>query len=114
MKAEELRLGNYVWNDVQNCPVQVNLKILMEQYYREIEGNGLWEPIKITEDWLIKFGFCRFPGRRYIFDISGFWGCKFIDDGLYFPDLEHIINYVHELQNLHYALTGTELLLKEG
>ena len=66
--------------------------------------------IPITEEWLLKFDFKRFP-----------WGL--VKDNLLFKDdlkcsylilqvgngFEVKVKYVHELQNLYFALTGSEL-----
>lgn len=61
MKASELRIGNWVWNDTQNIAVTVDIKILSEQFFREpLVRNGvlkedvLWKPVPLTEEWMLK------------------------------------------------------------
>lgn len=82
----------------------------------------LLEPILLTEEWLLKFGFeliQRVNGKvlsyRYKFleisfntdnkIISVHIGIQRIDDG-------KKIKYVHQLQNLNFALIGEELTIK--
>ena len=103
MKATELRIGNLVWNDIQNIPVKVNLKILAEQeiYYENDEKS--WKPIPLTEEWLLKFGFKK---EDEYWNYKGFklW----FEKGFYHINSEYLIHidYVHQLQNLFFALTG--------
>ena len=79
------------------------------------------KPIPLTEDWLLKFG-CknikdseyyelnyiyklRFFGRQVQYYI--YWGNHVMD-----KKLLRAIKYVHQLQNLYFALTGNELKIK--
>lgn len=112
IKASELRLGNYVWNETQQKAVQVDLKILSEQFYCT-DPKKAWPPIKLTEEWLLKFGFER-SGGLYEKDPLTYllthneallWGeGSCINIG--------VIKYVHQLQNLYLSLTGQELTIK--
>lgn len=100
--------------------------------------NGEYEPIPLTEDWLIRLGFSYSEGLRmhrinecfptcepddyedsvyhhvyfyhngecFGFEVSNEWG----ENGSL---MMSNIKYVHQLQNLYYALTNTELTLKE-
>lgn len=80
-----------------------------------------FEPITITEDWLLMFGFERtetdtggnysyYNGVIYLhsdFSLSLFNGHSDENDTPYFsPELK----YIHQLQNLYFALTGEELV----
>jgi hypothetical protein len=85
------------------------------------------EPIPITEEWLINFNFEK-DGDDYIIehpkDIvkyvltenvlgKGLWILGV--DQFYDKDYKYFswgIKYVHQLQNLYFALTGEELILK--
>lgn len=87
--------------------------------------------IPLTEEWLLKFGFEKEP-MAYSRNIDLFGGGKklsFSGDYLYLVDSEKknttptdIITiwnkdvikqfYVHQLQNLYFALTGEELTIK--
>jgi hypothetical protein len=89
----------------------------------DIEHFSVFKPIPLTEEWLIEFGFSRevkvgsemgtdgVEFRVYHFDVLTFntnhgWWYKVqrIND----TPLE----YVHQLQNLYFALTGEELTRK--
>jgi hypothetical protein len=111
MEAEELRLGNYVWNDVQQIPVKVNLKILSEQFYRK-DKKQLWEPIPLTEEWVLRLGFEKVDNHDYKFNnyVVDLYGIRPYF-GESWQDYRTPIDYVHQLQNLYFALTGTELKL---
>jgi hypothetical protein len=120
MKASELRIGNLIHNKQGNI-VYVNTNHLtLLSYGIENEFN----PIPLTEEWLIKFGFSReakvgsemgtdgVEFRVYHFDVLTFntnhgWWYKVqrIND----TPLE----YVHQLQNFYFALTGEEFKQQE-
>jgi hypothetical protein len=138
MKANELRIGNYVnVPNSEQCPFRIDdfecltyefIKVGQKQIINGKEvhpftwyGKDL-QPIPLTEEWLIKFGFSRevkvgsemgtdgVEFRVYHFDVLTFntnhgWWYKVqrIND----TPLE----YVHQLQNLYFALTGEELTL---
>ena len=107
MKANELRIGNYVFDNLGGT-----LKI---KGINENSDISHIKPIPLTEQWLFKFGFDSC--------INGFWCPKellnvkiskfsvtqiFIsgsDTDLAFNGTE----YVHQFQNLYFALTGEEL-----
>lgn len=118
MKAEELRIGNYVLNpnnnEVHKCTIET-ISDIQNGYLKR-------EPIPLTEEWLLRFGFEK---DRYNFIINfGFDFCVeyYYADNIYSfwiytdDDWHCILNeikYVHSLQNLIYALTGQELTLNE-
>ncbi len=122
MKANELRIGNYVNFGIVNEPIKLtggidseNSTIIMAQ------------PIPLTEEWLLKFGFVK---DTQIFDIQ-YYEKQFLKastlsiqlcNGICEKrnasigyDLEWIfigdIKHVHQLQNLYHALTGKELTI---
>ncbi len=126
MKAEELRIGNWV------------LDAECEPYYFQVEqiskfvGYDLFavyrngsiktkepEPIPLTEEWLVKFGFEKVD---HIHGYS-FWSLsKSKINKCHINVYEHTttwmgynikhVKYVHQLQNLYFALTGEELTIK--
>ena len=68
------------------------------------------KPIPLTEEWLLKFGFKKDNNFTWVnleMELmqreDGFW--IWLGADLY---LEH----VHQLQNLYFALTGEELIIK--
>lgn len=131
MKAEELRLGNLV----SNINPRHNDSILtiesigdnheVNVFYRKYLLSEL-EPIPLTEEWLFKFGFYLRDGFSNTFKLNvekHQYDCSEITysekEGLFrFSNgqqkgttlIPHI-KYVHQLQNLYFALTGEELTL---
>lgn len=109
MMANELRIGNWVRLKYHDHKFQVEAEFIVSVK----KGFELCQPIPLTEDWLLKFGFEHD-------DPNSFWR----KDGFFF-DLYHLpldniiehdskviahVKYVHQLQNLYYALTGKELI----
>lgn len=129
MKANELRIGNLIqWEDDSNNIVKVATiggKGKPWVRYDELdpkEPSGvarLFEfiPIPLTKEWLLKLGFGDFNGY-----FARYWGKNGFEIIVwnnyykkYFFELAKgrtiLIDYVHQLQNLYFALTGEELKL---
>ena len=124
MKAREVRLGNLVMDgkDIE----QVNARMI--DMLVKIEAD--FEPIPLNEEWLIKFGFSQMtdtsPANYRMHKSKMFFYIRygtFTTDGgqtdligyngLFIANkFVRVIRYVHELQNLYFALTGEELTLK--
>jgi len=116
MEAKEFRIGNLVY-DSQKRVVSIDIIHSYKGYLTHPfdERYNDFSPIPLTEDLLLKFGFERdkfyIPTLYYNSklriknDERGFWvnACyNFV-----------LIKYVHQLQNLYFALTGEELTLKD-
>ncbi len=122
MKASELRIGNLV--ELHKQHIEVGWHIISEVY----QGVDQYKPIPLTEEWLLKFGFEEYEG--YDFGISvnkvprfekndisimlsggAFWyATRQYDGGTSDPyEAFRDVQHVHQLQNLYFALTGTEL-----
>ena len=75
-----------------------------------------FKPIPITEEWLLKFGFVQSQDIDTIFGLklNDFWYINEFQIRNNFNSilLDFELKYVHQLQNLHFALTGTHLKLK--
>ena len=121
MEAKELRIGNYLHSIVSNCNHKKGLvEIEIETFAKIRLQNALQslEPIPLTEEWLVKFGFKRSSSKttrlgqlKYnTFDLKG--GSGYVNAFSYGSIIFTHINYVHQLQNLYYALTQTELEVK--
>lgn len=137
MKANELRIGNlvksgkgiYLVSTISEFEIMV-LKSVKDGEYIEC-SNVIYQPIPLTEEWLIKFGFERQVGTKGCNEwILKEWSIEdrseesdsFLKDN---PDIIdcfgvwrwdvylHDIKHVHQLQNLYFALTGEELTIKE-
>ena len=140
MNANELRIGNYI------SPLGKGVTI--------VEGFCTWdgliqsssfaersiedfEPIKITEEWLLKLGLFKITKKEDLWDndeigVYDFKGkiriddffitsndltdftfyVATIDDGMESYQYLNNIIYVHQLQNLYFALTGEELTVE--
>ena len=147
MNAEKLRLGNYV--TINNSEYWPQLKgVLMrvcgisEKEHKDFpdskwsislidtskfpstysQFNQYIEPIELTEEWLIKFGFHKHrPGAGGQDQWAGLTAWSIHDSNWLFRgspnDLRLVgyfntkLKYVHELQNLYFFLTGEELKL---
>lgn len=140
MEAKNYRVGNYLQSKsignfcmvegVEAFPDGTKFKILGSVYCSTDVSSDL-EDIPLTEELLFKFGFKGefFDGQYYF--VAPFLATKFYvhecysGGGFYwvFVDEEGLrdcefpfalpLMYVHELQNLYFAITGEELLLKE-
>ena len=115
MTYKELRIGNYILQDGEEIHGIVGLTI-----YKFSIGQIILEPIPITEEWLLKFGFEK--------NAIGFWWRKHPNpksrdnwDGWYLNKDGELtislgpifvrIQYIHQLQNLFFTLTGKELII---
>jgi len=130
MKATELRLGNLIkigGNTLETyqtyTPTKVTLAILNEiageNKERPDAELSVFQPILLDGKWFRKFGFvkdgkyfCKGAHCNFFTGLMKFKYDKFLeiwqfDIGI-FEDLTRI-QYVHQLQNLYFALTGEEL-----
>ena len=133
MKATELRLGNYITTEYMNKNIFKVISIHSDRiYFESVRENfksdtiqNYIKPIPLTEEWLINFGFEKAKHSHgydcYIkdgfdFDIVShgkYWVLATYTDescanSLYFAHGR--FEYVHQLQNLYFALTGSELV----
>lgn len=118
MKAQELRVGNYV--QLEDKFIEIDIESFSNKNIMDLPLTEWCQPILLTEDWLLKFGFyivnpsfsnkiyynkirpeleIRLSGNEYNLGIESEWLKE--------------IKYVHELQNLYFVLTGEELNKKE-
>ena len=120
MRAQELRILNNVL-DIEGkvCQVmRVHAKGVVG--LSAVDGSYKWEsfslqddvkPIPLTEEWLERFGFVYKNGYGYKFKYG--WISR-KDKYWSYYSLMIKIYYVHQLQNLYFALTAEELTIKEG
>lgn len=107
MEIKELRIGNYVHNNVESFRLEA--KDLM--FLMSFDNIHYAEPIPLTEEWLVKFGFEKdssnctedHPWPDYVKD----------DIVISLPYFEFSygnssveLNYVHKLQNLFSLLNN--------
>jgi hypothetical protein len=110
MKNTEIRIGNFVKrNDL--------IVAVDEQTFWDMKNNPeQYEPVKLTEDWLVR----RFGLEKYEFDNGKLPQYRLenrliVVRGGFFYDYgtSAELKYVHQLQNLYFALTGEELTTKK-
>jgi hypothetical protein len=118
MDSKELRIGNKTSNGIV-------VNIFEDHFFTKV-GDTVYSskyhnanPIPLTEEWLLKFGFKKYSKNEFElatkdFDISFFNGELKLLCGFYAENPISLNNqkYVHQLQNLYFALTGEELTLK--
>lgn len=123
MDVKELRSGNWINTN------EFHVKELQGEHqydpgwYRYVH---MFTPIKLTEEWFVKLGFEDLKGEHAPLYIKNEF---LIEDLTSIPvdfdfsfriqiDSQHSrflrnIEYVHQLQNLYFALTGEELILNK-
>jgi hypothetical protein len=118
IKPNELRIGNlleyFIGED--GCQWETTKLDGWDLYQCEIKNenfNKVHRGITLAEDWLIKLGFYTDSPylTHYIFGLKYNRHTKFFVYGDITFDQ---IKYVHQLQNLHFALTGEELTVHES
>lgn len=126
MKASELRIGNYyMFADSDGIVYRQVQEIKHNQFGLLSDYDGvnfeICRPIQITEEWLLKLGFERqayFDGNYVIKNKDGYCNSIKNNDGewCYNNDVSDAncyfvreLKYIHQLQNLYFALTDEEL-----
>lgn len=133
LNAKELRVGNYLYcKEISQFPIKVNTiwsdpiekgnYIIHFDWEGEDEQTGAdlsnCEPIPLTEDWLLKFGFEEWHEHYFVLHnvIDGTSNFEVtLENGKAYPSIDDTCIYwrkncyVHDLQNLLFALTGYEL-----
>ena len=127
MKATELRIGN--WVRIKDVPTTNEWQVESIGNLQQV-GGQLWsieelEPIPLTEEWLERFGFdkdeeydegglvdYRWTLMYRSLEFVSFWNSEELN-GVNQPQTGVDVEYVHQLQNLYFALTGQELQTDE-
>lgn len=115
LKAKELRAGNYIIFNVNNKPFPVTTTEILQ--VANIEGKltpYFYEPVPLTEELLLKCGFMvrHIDGSDGIFRIYNLGAFTYnTNHGWWYllDKLRFQITSLHQLQNLYYSLTNTEL-----
>lgn len=118
MEVNELRSGN--WIDTKDFHID-EFKGLYQydpEWYKYVH---MFEPIPLTEEWLIKFGFRSIGKNEYDASLETYVLGDFGDFSIEYErdefcqflcnDDSYTIRYVHELQNSYWCLCGKELEL---
>lgn len=138
IKPQDMRYGNLIKGiyytegyDDDNEPKEVICKFLgydpFSNYYwvdsvekSEIEEFDRFEPIPLSEQRLIELGFAKHEKGWFWknWGLNGtviiVWMQPYERYGIQLGEgRTRVLNYVHQLQNLYYSLTGQELTFKE-
>lgn len=128
LKANELRIGNYLniqeqsihWNGYNFKDTIFEIEVIYPKkvYFKGYvlyEEYGSLKPIPLTDEWLINLGAFEFD-NQFIFDR---FRIKYRPDYKFYYVLCKETNayitkveYVHEWQNVVFALNNQELILK--
>lgn len=129
MKANELRIGNYVYdvNEKVSRVEQIGREDISRHPTLSSKSGFLYTsdilPIPLTEEWLLRFGFVQgFLSDPQEFNVLSAYKngkfdiLKFKDEEVFFY-VDHsgnrtCIKSLHQLQNLYFALNADELEIK--
>lgn len=112
MKSSDLRIGNYVLANGKITKVIDVLESGINQMRYDVEYDlEDLEPIELTEEILLKCGFEKeiLEPKHYCIKGMCIWKCN----DMFLCDKNGVhIKYLHQLQNLYFALTNEELNLQ--
>lgn len=117
MKATELRIGNWVKGKYRD-EFPANCETISDLENKSIELSA----IPLTEEWLGRMGFekgrhGRWKNKQgYSYGMDGGYPIIYFPvTGYYFKftGKKYKLKYVHQLQNIYFALAGEELEIKE-
>ena len=117
LKSNDLRIGNF--QQTQKGDILEVILISKERTdHRVVDRDKFpfqykWqsEPIPLTEDWLIRFGFA-YDKKRKCWDKDGFIISTYPNGfHILIAGSDYELKYIHTLQNA-YALTNEELTIK--
>lgn len=138
--AKEIRIGNVIWASNSFTPGPEDFYEIIvasindiDKVVRDSQENGysfdMLYGVPLTPEWLTKFGFVEsnsytenvrrfrkdnftqladYGGQMIVLPEGGF---AYLSCGYYENEID--CAYVHQLQNLYFALTGEELTIKE-
>ena len=121
MEASDLRIGNFVTIVTKNPKKETPL---FTDEIHEIDSNDFYyfddeayTPISLTEEWLFRFGAELDRGIFRLSPMKGYFCLLNLKGDLFYEyNINNVqiikIKYVHQLQNLYFTLTGTELAQK--
>lgn len=123
MEANELRIGNLLYFKNTDMVAKVQLINAPKHFdcrdeFGVFVPNGEYEPIPLTEEWLLKFGFDVLNNNTE-WKICDKYSILYYVNG-YRLQAETVLGsytvcklkHVHQLMNLYFALTGKELTTK--
>jgi len=121
IKANELRIGNKVAMGVHICTINsIHLVPGIDEVHYRVSGFVKFDqyavydyqvdPIPLTPEILDRCGFKKTKFKWRIDEGDAFY--LYGSNGFYAPFVMPEIKYLHQLQNIYYAMTGEELEYK--
>ena len=107
MDIKELRIGNYIYSELIGDKTYVDVEFL-SIHFQFVKCCG----IPITEEWMSNFGFEKTSCDEMTFTSKN--DCfyyRLFEGHIEWNGSKIFIKYIHQLQNLYFALTGEELKL---
>jgi len=110
MENTELRIGNIVNDDESHLIITAeNIEWACIVAEESLTG------VPLTKEWLTKFGFEWMPEAEYTHGAMSKDGIQvWVKNGFVIekPSIKYNLLYIHQLQNLYFALTGEEITVK--
>jgi len=121
MKVNELRIGNFVQDvkykktkkiimflGLENLTLDVEPFLGYEEDFFDLDIAKM-QSIPLTEEWLLRLGYAKISNNSFIISEHAIWICN----NSFMCDKNGIVlRTVHQIQNLYFALTNEELIIK--
>lgn len=134
IKENEIRIGNWFhhkkeWSYRQDDDIkEFDFQFEPSDWFALGECTLFYEnfePILLTEEWLLKFGFnCKYKSVHNHWNLGSFcieqksdeddFGNSIPQEQIFYYNFQSEIKYVHQLQNLYFVLTEKELKWQMG
>lgn len=117
METNELRLGNFIYDKKdENLEYVYELYDLGDRISINHIDPDLYIPVPLTEKWITHLGFKTMPESESMINIFELDGFQLWNKNEDFSEIVYLgnrypieIKYVHQLQNLFFAIMGKEL-----
>ena len=116
MKSTELRAGNILYSTLTHTEFACNEEDVYNLSLPFNKYNAIH--IQLSEEWLLRFGFEKSGAAHELNGVIIWWSSYsnsfsvricMVGRG---KEIDIKLKYVHQLQNLYFALTGEELTLE--
>lgn len=112
MKAIDLRIGNKIERVGETHEVFHISQLSIGTNKHAMDGIENYTPILLSDEWLVNLGFKKSENDNIFKHQKNFISVTQERDNfnIYVQETSiAVIKYVHQLQNIHFALTGIEL-----
>ncbi|MFA5715032.1 MAG: hypothetical protein WC998_04800 [Candidatus Paceibacterota bacterium] len=124
LTTNELRRGNLIENNGNIYPITAidhNSVIIFIKNATFCVSDKNINPIPLTEDWLLKFGFIQNTSNSYYWLNYGTNGILIVKYNDYYKKytlelgkgMNIVLDFVHHFQNICFDLTRHELIIKQ-